>query len=418
MADRCGSELRGAAGSAAGWHSSVSLASAAAIALVAAVLAMPSGAAAGYQTLVETGPADNRVNIVFLGDGYTAGQLDTLYTQHIDTVLSHMFDDGEDPFPRYENFFNVYRVDVTSNESGADVPPEGIFRDTALDASYNWDGGPSRLLYVDQAKADAALVSALAGSGITADVKFVTVNDTRYGGAGGNYAVFAGGNTYAGELSLHEMGHSFSNLADEYVDTSLSPRTYNGPEPYRVNATKDPSGLKWDHWLGYVDALGTVGAYEGAMGYDYGLYRPTETSKMRQLGEKFNAVCREKIILDIYDIVDPIDDSLQPFVTYTDPGEIWVDLVDPNVIDVEWRVDDVPVSGASGETFSLTDWGFGAGTYWVTATAYDATEWIREGREGTEHMLGWSVELTPEPTSAAMLAVAAIATLRRRRLGA
>ena len=154
-------------------------------------------------------------------------------------------------------------MDLTSAESGADVPPLGIYRDTALDGSYFFNGGPERLLYIDQTKADDALKAALAGSGIPARMRWVVINDSRYGGGGGVYSVFAGGNTYAGELALHETGHSFGGLADEYVDSSYGSAVYSGLEPYEANITKDPSGSKWSQWLGYVDSLGTVGAYEG-----------------------------------------------------------------------------------------------------------------------------------------------------------
>jgi len=386
-----------------------------AIALVAAMLAGPVSASASYDVVVQNGPSSNRVNIVFLGDGYTASEINAAYTQHINSILSHFFDVGEDPFPRYESFFNVYRVDVVSNESGADVPPDGIFRDTALDASYYFDGTSSRLLYVDNAKATTARDSALAGSGITPHMSLITVNDTRYGGGGGDFAVFPGGNEYAGDLALHELGHSFSGLADEYWDVSQN-TTYVGGEPSQVNVTKDPNGQKWSQWLGYVDSLGTVGAYEGAIGYyTYGVYRPTDYSKMRRIDYKFNAVCREKIILDIYGIVDPLDEYLPTSQLLVDPNDVWVDVVDPNVIQVDWYVDDVLVPGAVAESFRLTDYGFGPGLYSVKAKAFDATDWVRVGRQALEQFVTWQVEITPEPACTAVLSVGLVMILRRRR---
>ncbi len=100
------------------------------------LLVCSSAAGQGYVTIWNNGPTTNRINMVFLGDGYQAHEIGTTYVNHIDSMLNHMFYDGEDPFPRYRNFYNVYRVDVVSNESGADKPPEDIWRDTALDASY------------------------------------------------------------------------------------------------------------------------------------------------------------------------------------------------------------------------------------------------------------------------------------------
>ena len=60
----------------------------------------------------------------------------------------------------------------------------------------------------------------------------VTVNDSQYGGSGGDYAVFAGGNGEAHEIALHELSHAFSDSADEYVTINGS---YSGPEPAAVN---------------------------------------------------------------------------------------------------------------------------------------------------------------------------------------
>ena len=96
-------------------------------------------------------------------------------------------------------------------------------------------------------------------------MKLVTVNDTKYGGSGGSFAVYAGGNSSAPELAMHELGHSFSNLADEYEGNTGA---YFGPEPAEVNVTKDAGGAKWSHWLGYEQpGIGTIGAYEGGRYY-------------------------------------------------------------------------------------------------------------------------------------------------------
>ncbi len=387
-----------------------------------AILVPPGLAVAEYTVVADHGPSSNRVNIVFLGDGYTAGQIETDYASHINTILAHMFGGTEDPFGRYADFFNVYRVNVVSNESGADAPPLGISRDTALDASYYWNGSTERLLFLDSHKAAQVRDAALSGSGIRPDINLVTVNDTRYGGGGdGTFAVCAGGNINAGELALHEMGHSFSGLADEYDDSnSSSVSIYTGSEPAEVNVTKDPNGAKWSRWLGYDQGgnLGVVGAYQGARYYDQGLYRSSITSKMRQPGQPFNAVSREKIILDIYNIVHPIDSYIigpQEEDQLTDPQNLWVDVVDPNVINVNWYVNGKLVTGADDEQFNMADFGYGPGSYSVKVRAYDATDWVRANRSSLEQFMEWEVVLTPEPASAALLLCGAAAILWKRR---
>src|SRR5687768_8619825 len=97
------------------------------------VCVMCTTAAAAPVTIVDNGPPSNRVDIVFLGDGYTQADLTAgLYDQHIRLYSNHMFASPtflDDPFSRYRNFFNVHKLSVVSNQSGADVPSQSVFRD-------------------------------------------------------------------------------------------------------------------------------------------------------------------------------------------------------------------------------------------------------------------------------------------------
>jgi MYXO-CTERM domain-containing protein len=377
-----------------------------------AVVVTPAQAA--YETMVDNGPSSNRVDVVFLGDGYTAPQLSTVYPAHVNGMLAHLFDHGEDPYPRYRNFFNVHRVDVVSNQSGADVPPLGVFRDTALDAKYFYDGATDRLLYVNTTKANAALASGLAGAPFGAEVKLVTVNDARYGGGGGAYAVYAGGNGSAAEIALHEMGHSFNGLADEYGGNVSA---YSGGEPGEPNVSRDPTGAKWSHWVGYNQpVIGTIGAYEGGRYHDRGIYRPSNNSKMRSLGRPFDAVSREQIILDIYDLVDPLDAFTDNAATLVNPDVLAVDTVDADVIGVEWSIDGVPLPQTIGEALDVATLDLVNGLYTITARAFDPTDWVRTHLDRLEQTVTWSVLVsTPEPGGAAFAVVAVAAITRRRR---
>src|SRR5262245_49650612 len=109
-----------------------------------------------YITFLDNGPSTNRVDAFFLGDGYTAADISAgTYQTHINSMMAHLFNQGEDPFPRYRSYFNAHRIDVISNQSGADFGSAGGLRDTALDASYFFDGFTERLLSINSAKADA-----------------------------------------------------------------------------------------------------------------------------------------------------------------------------------------------------------------------------------------------------------------------
>lgn len=355
-------------------------------------------------TIVGNGDPANRVNIVFLGDGYTQSDLDAgIYDLHVQSYLDYMFAGGvlADPFPRYKKFFNSHKIDVVSNESGADVPSQGVYVNTALNATYETNG-IDRLLSINQDIADGILDVALAGTGIVAEIRFATVNHAKYGGSGGRWSVFAGENNSAREIAIHELGHSFSNLVDEYVSFA---EPYVGPEPNKANVTKYPTGSKWAPWLGFDDPRGShldIGVVEGAYFYASGIYRPSLSSKMRTLNQAFDAVSREAFVQDIYALVEPLDDWLDNSSSVTG-DTLWVAVVDPDVISVEWYVDDVRVEGAFGEEFFAPDYGFGPGTYSVRAHAYDEIinhafsgdmlDLVRTGLDALQQEVAWTLTI-------------------------
>ena len=367
---------------------------------------LSQSALAQFNTPINNGPSSNRVDIVFLGDGYTQSDLDAgTYDSHAMGYLNYMFGTGgvlSEPFTRYQNFFNAHTIEVVSNESGADKPSQGVMVDTALNGTYE-TSGIDRLLTITNSLANVRRNVALAGSGVTADMQFVTVNDTKYGGSGGAWATFAGANFQANNVALHEIAHSFSGLADEYVSYDIP---HPGGEPWEINVTKDASGAKWSHWMGFEDPRQSqldIGVFEGARYYPTDIYRPALFGKMRSISRPFHAVSREKIILDIYDYVDPVDDWLDNFLPVeNDP--LWVEVVDTDVIKMEWSVDGTLVPGATGETFDVTDFGFGSGTYSIVARAYDGVldhvqdggllDLVRRDFDKLEQEITWSLTIT------------------------
>ena len=125
-------------------------------------------------------------------------------------------------------------------------------------------------------------------------------------------------------------------------------------EPSEVNVTTDSSGAKWSEWLEYVMPDGAVvGAYEGGRYYDRGIYRPTISSKMNggpadchYIGNDcgHNAIAIQKIILDIYRMVRPMDGHTPNEELLIDPEAVAVKLIDPAVIKVDWLIDGQSVS--------------------------------------------------------------------------
>lgn len=333
-----------------------------------------------------TGYSSNRIDMVFMGDGYISSEITTAYTAQVQGLLRYMFDGSllSEPFGRYRNFFNIHSIDVVSNESGADDPSKGISRDTALDASYS-----GRALSVSLDKADNIEEDVLRYAGFGSEMRFILVNSEGYGGAGYDSSIYSAGNPLASEIALHEVAHAFADLGDEY-DYGAS-GSYSGPDPAYANVTNDPSGAKWSEWLGYDQpGIGVIGGYEGAYYHAAGAYRPSLDSKMKTLGRPFDAIAREKFVLKFYELVDPLDGYTDPWSVHHNRSDFYADTIDPSVIKVDWTLDGMAFVDA-GETFSMAQDNYGFGTHVLSARAYDPTDWVRGNRSSLQQSVTWTV---------------------------
>ena len=329
------------------------------------------GLASPVTTLVYNGPPANRIDLVFVGDGYTAGQLGT-YAADVDAIWPVFL--AEPPLSEYATFFNVHRVDVTSPQSGVDNDPnQGIQRNTALDMGY-WCSGIQRLLCVNVGKANAQAAFAP-----DRDTVLALANSGTYGGAGyTDLGTVAGHNGAAIEIALHEFGHSFARLADEYEYGGSS--TFSGPEPDEKNVSiHDEAELvalqhKWVLWLD----LPNVSAFEGGMYSQFGIYRPTFNSKMRNLGPGFEQFNSERFVRFIYGTVRPIDDAT-PAGTYAYDADFFVDPVDPvtHALDVQWKLDGADIPGATATTFDAGTLGLSSGKHDLSVEVVDNTPLVR-----------------------------------------
>ena len=189
-------------------------------------------------TIRDNGDPSNRVDLVILGDGYTANELNQ-YAADVASIVAGFF--GQEPFKEYQNYFNVHRIDVISNESGVDQPQSGIFKDTAFDSTYNCSGIP-QLICTNTTKVTTVLNNSVMAD--QQDIKLVIVNNTEYGGSGGSVAV-ASTHPDTVELVLHEIGHSFGLLADEYDSSGTC---VNSVEPIQPNVTRETNRnlIKWN----------------------------------------------------------------------------------------------------------------------------------------------------------------------------
>jgi hypothetical protein len=355
-----------------------------------------------FETIINNGSADNRVDIAILGDGYTASQMDK-YKTDVQNAMTLFFD--TEPFHEYRNYFNVHRIDVVSSQSGADHPEKALFVNTALDATYNCTG-IQRLICVNNGKVFTILGNTLNPS--QRDIVIVIVNDPEYGGSGGSVAVTST-NVQVLELILHELGHSFGLLADEYGGPP-PPACNNTIEPSAANATKatDRDVIKWNHWIDASTPIPTLstqqgvpGLYEGAVYCDAGLYRPTSGSKMRFLGRPYEQINTEQLIRRIYNFVSPIDVS-QPTVTditltnaQSQAFSVTPQVTFSNTIKVDWFLDGVFQS--SGTAFSVNN--LISGVHVVDAVVKDGTPLVRKDTANLlSESLRWNVTVNAVPT--------------------
>lgn len=328
------------------------------------------------------GPPANRVNYVIVGDGYDATTVNTSYLEHIQAAMELRFSSpiGE-PYGRYRKFVNICAIKVVSPSDG--VPG-------ALDCTGD-DG--TRLAYCDEGAADAALEANLPAD-FEVDWHAIMLNNDRWWNTGSPWMMWSGGHGEGPAAALHEGGHGFHQLADEYcaagTGSSCGPNTCEGSgnEFVEVNSTADCSNSagKWDEWLGYdaADSTGVQGTFMGSRYADSGQYRPSANSMMNSLfgGDKntsFNPVSREKIIMDIWMRVTPIDSTDPPEGPVTNPTKLTVNVIDPEVISVDWTLDGNVVATDGGPVYDVAAAGLASGMHTVVAKAYDnaGEEWVR-----------------------------------------
>ncbi len=193
-----------------------------------------------------SGDPHTKADIVILSEGYTAAEFGKFkndlkrYTE----VFLH-----QEPYKSLQNKFNIRGVFKSSPESGVDEPRAGIFKNTNLNCSFNSLGSARYLLTKDnKAMRDMASV-------VPYDAIYIMVNHKRYGGGGiyNQFCTFTTGNKWSEYVFLHEFGHSFAGLADEYYSSSVAYSDFypEGVEPVEPNITAllNPPKVKWEKFV-------------------------------------------------------------------------------------------------------------------------------------------------------------------------
>lgn len=280
------------------------------------------GSVGNSTQIVNNGPVSRLFNMVVLGDGYRQPELAQFATD-TKTFVTAMRETA--PFCHVWDAFNVFRIDVSSTDSGADDPRtcgdgsvgSGRSARTYFDATF-CSSNNRRLLTVK-----SSLVMSTAAAKVPEyDLAVVIVNDAQYGGSGGPVATLSS-NAGSIPIAVHEIGHTAFGLADEYeyligCGSESDRDNHPGVEPSAANATTRPffGQLKWGGYVLDGTALpttrnancsvcdpqpsplpaGRVGAFEGADSYHCGAWRPEFTCRMRHQLSEFCHVCSGEIV--------------------------------------------------------------------------------------------------------------------------
>lgn len=336
-------------------------------------------------TVLLNGPPAERINLVFLAEGYQSSEMGK-FRSDVQTIVNGLL--AQIPISTYAAFFNAFAVEVPSVESGTDHPgtaadePGGIpvqFRNTYFNSSFDVSG-VHRALVADNGK----VFNVLASHFPMWDAAFVIVNTSWYGGTGGSVSTFSTHPSTV-EIALHEMGHSFGDLADEY-DYGAVP----GHESPNSTSETDRADIRWNDWILPTTPVPTpetgtwasaVGLFEGAVYNVSGWYRPKLNCKMQSLGVAFCEVCREQLIKTTHSMTDLIG-AVQPGPSYIEvPNDSMAQFsvntltISPNTAVVDWTVDDDTVW--TGPAFTLQAENYEMGLYVITALVRDSTAWVR-----------------------------------------
>lgn len=187
------------------------------------------------------GPPNQKVDIVVLGDGYTQEEMGKFHDD-VFRLCDELF--RVDPFLSKKEAFNVRAVETPSAVSGVNRPHPGIFKRTPLSVSYSsFDSERYALAYDNRTIRDVAAT-------VPYEFMFILINEKTYGGGGiyRLYSTVAVDNKFSEYIFVHEFGHHFAGLADEYYtsDVSYQPSKIT-VEPYEPNITAllDKDNLKW-----------------------------------------------------------------------------------------------------------------------------------------------------------------------------
>ena len=247
-----------------------------------------------HKYLLQSGTPEEKIDVAIVAEGYTAEEMDMFYADAqvaMEAILKH------EPFGQYKDRFNFVAVALESQDSGVSVPGEGEWKNTALKAHFN-------TFYMDRYLTTLRLKNMHDRlCGVPYEHIVILANTDTYGGGGiyNSYTLTTAHHPAFKPVVVHEFGHSFAGLADEYYyDDQYVEYYYPGTEPWEQNITTLADfESKWKDML----EAGEAELLEGAGYQSKGVYRPAKDCRMHtNKAENFCPVCQRALgrIIEFY----------------------------------------------------------------------------------------------------------------------
>ena len=265
---------------------------------------------APHKYLLKSGSPQEKIDVAIVAEGYTAEEAEQFYRDAqvaMDAILAH------EPFGTYRDRFNFVAIALESKDSGVSVPREGVWKETAVGSNYDTFYSDRYLTTSCVWKMHDALC------GIPYEHLVILANTDTYGGGGiyNSYTLTTALHKDFKPVVVHEFGHSFAGLADEYYyDDQFVEYYYPDSEPWEQNITTlFDFESKWNDMLPKIIQIPTpvegnvweqikagakpesiIGVYEGAGYQSKGVYRPYPDCRMKtNAAESFCPVCQRAI---------------------------------------------------------------------------------------------------------------------------
>ena len=246
-----------------------------------------------YDVLHQPSDSSRCIRIAFVAEGYTADEMDH-YLSDCQKAIASLF--NHEPFKSMQDRFQIIAVKSPSVDSGTSEPSKGIWKNTVLGSHFDTFYSDRYLttLHLKQLHDELA--------GTPYEHIIILVNTEHYGGGGiyNSYNLsYTGGPKFL-PVVVHEFGHSFGGLADEYAYGEDDPIYFDDTEPWEPNiTTKATAFIKWENLI----KAGKAGLVEGGGYQEKGVWRGCENCRMRTNEEpEFCPVCQQALVklIDFY----------------------------------------------------------------------------------------------------------------------